>query len=236
MSGGSALLVDAPQRQPQVPLPALPALAPETLTLAFIEQAFSQQIDWQVDPLFADSFDVPLTRYPGLRPAAVLMPLVRHDTGVHLLFTRRSAQLSTHAGQVSFPGGRLEPEDADAVAAALRETQEEIGVHPSFLRIIGQQPSYLTTSQYVMTPIVGVLEPGHALVADSSEVAEIFEVPLTTLMDPRRHRLHQAVLPDGTRRQFLSIDWAPQVIWGATAALLRNFYRYLAAAQHSLRP
>ena len=232
MSGGSTLL-DAPQRQPLVPLPVLPALAPETLTLAFIEWAFSQRIDWQVEPLFANDFNVPLNRHPGVRAAAVLMPLVRRDAGLHLLFTRRSLQLSHHAGQVSFPGGRLEPDDADEVAAALRETHEEIGVDPAFMRIIGQHPSYLTSSRYLMTPIVGVLEPGHQLVPDSSEVAEIFEVPIMALLDPQRHRLHQTTLPDGSQRQFLSIDWAPQVIWGATAALLRNLYHYLAAAQHS---
>jgi 8-oxo-dGTP pyrophosphatase MutT (NUDIX family) len=145
--------------------------------------------------------------------------------------------LRDHAGQVSFPGGRVEPEDVDVVATALRETQEEIGLDARHVQVLGQLPTYTTGSGFVVTPVVSLVQPGFELALDAFEVAEAFEVPLAYLMTPAHHRWH-ALERDGARREFLSMPWeglgsdgTPRrfFIWGATAAMLRNFYRFLSA-------
>ncbi|HEX7638448.1 MAG TPA: CoA pyrophosphatase, partial [Burkholderiaceae bacterium] len=169
-----------------------------------------------------------------LRPAAVLVPLVRRPEGLAVLLTRRAEHLSDHAGQVSFPGGRTDPEDADAIATALREAREEVGLHPDEVEVIGRLPAYTTVTAYEVTPVVGLLDPPRALALDAFEVAEAFEVPLAFLMDPAHHR-HHAVQVGEVSRRFLSMPWAAPsggteyFIWGATAAMLRNLYRFLAA-------
>jgi 8-oxo-dGTP pyrophosphatase MutT (NUDIX family) len=162
----------------------------------------------------------------------VLVPLVRHPEGVTVLLTRRTAHLHDHAGQISFPGGRTDPEDADAIATALREAHEEIGLRPEEIEVIGRLPVYTTVTAYAVTPIVGLLDPPRALALDAFEVAEAFEVPLAFLMDPAHHRRHVVEVQQITRR-FLSMPWrrdeasAEYFIWGATAAMLRNLYRFL---------
>jgi len=172
------------------------------------------------------------------KAAAVLVPLVQRPHGLQVLLTRRTEHLRDHAGQISFPGGRCEPQDTDAVATALRETHEEVGILPAEVEVLGRLPDYHTVTSYVVTPIVGLLLPGHRLVPDPSEVAEAFEVPLQFLMSPAHHRRH-AFEFDGHQRQFLSMPWTgpdgqgqrrEYFIWGATAAMLRNLYRSLADA------
>jgi 8-oxo-dGTP pyrophosphatase MutT (NUDIX family) len=167
------------------------------------------------------------------RPAAVLVPLVRRQGGLAVLLTRRTAHLNDHAGQISFPGGRTDPEDADAIATALREAHEEVGLRPEEIEVIGRLPLYTTVTGYAVTPVVGLLEPPRALVLDAFEVAEAFEVPLAFLMDPAHHRRHVVEVQQLTRR-FLSMPWRRDAasdeyfIWGATAAMIRNLYRFLA--------
>lgn len=231
-TGGRILLPDFdPRVQPIVQTQALQPLASGAMQLDFICQAFARPIKWQVEPLFADAFLADTTHYDNVVRAAVLMPLVQRPSGLHVLFTRRASHLYDHAGQICFPGGRIEPLDVDEVATALRETHEEIGVAPEFIQLIGTQPGLLTTTGFTMKPVIGMMRPGYTLAPDLAEVAEVFEVPLSVLMDPKQHHLHRLQLPYGQSRHYFSITWQSYFIWGATAALIRNFYRYLAAAQ-----
>ena len=164
--------------------------------------------------------------------AAVLIPLVERDDGLSLMLTRRADHLRNHAGQISFPGGRVEPEDEGPVATALRETEEEIGLARGHIEVIGQLPVYATVTAFQVTPVVGIVEPGFTLQLDESEVAEAFEVPLAFLMNPAHHQHHRFEF-GGAERRFLSMPWqGPEreyFIWGATAAMLRNLYRLLSA-------
>ena len=222
-----------PTVQPTIPAPSLPELAPDTLRLSFIRRAFSQPVSWRVEPLFTNQFDLDIRGRSDIRAAAVFIPLLERPGGVHVMFTRRSAHLYHHAGQICFPGGRVEPTDADFVQAALRETWEEVGVEPRFVELLGSQPSFLTSSRYTMKPVIGVLRPGYRVTPDRSEVDEVFEVPLASLLSPALHRLHEIRPEEGLPRRFFSMSWGGYFIWGATAALIRNFYHYLAAAEAS---
>ncbi len=176
------------------------------------------------------------------RPAAVLLALVDRPQGLQVLLTQRTDHLRDHAGQISFAGGRSEATDADAVATALREAREEIGLDPAHAQVITTLPTYTTVTAYVVTPVVAIIDAAHELALDGHEVAEAFEVPLAFLMNPANHRRHAYQAGD-VRREFLSMPWQATMsaetrdaeppreyfIWGATAAMLRNFYRLLAA-------
>jgi 8-oxo-dGTP pyrophosphatase MutT (NUDIX family) len=153
-------------------------------------------------------------------PAAVLIPLVWHAEGPTVLLTRRSEDLPTHPGQVSFPGGKQEADDAGAEAAALREAWEEIGLDRSTVSVLGHLPRFVTITRFAVTPVVGLVEPPLSVTPSPAEVAEIFEVPLAHVMRADLYRQH-AFERDGYRGHFLSISHGEHYIWGATAAMLR---------------
>jgi 8-oxo-dGTP pyrophosphatase MutT (NUDIX family) len=155
------------------------------------------------------------------RSASVLLPLVTHPEPTVLL-TKRTEQLHDHAGQVSFPGGGREPQDADPVATALRETHEEIGLSPKQVEVAGFLRGYLTISGYAVTPVVGLVQPGFHLSIDPLEVAEVFEVPLSFLADPKNREVQTREL-GGEQVGFYLYRYQGQTIWGATAAMLVNF-------------
>ncbi|POZ61499.1 CoA pyrophosphatase [Chromobacterium alticapitis] len=154
----------------------------------------------------------------GLRPAAVLVPLVWHADGPSVLLTRRADHLLSHPGQVSFPGGKLEAADGSAEAAALREAREETGLAEAGVRVLGRLPDYVTVTDFVVTPVVGLLHPPLALDPAPDEVAEVFEVPLERLLDKSAYSRHDYVR-DGVSGQYLVFEWRRHTIWGATAAM-----------------
>ena len=161
-----------------------------------------------------------------LTPAAVLIAVVdRPAPGV--LLTRRNAALRRHAGQVAFPGGRIDAEDANPVAAALREAQEEIALPPHAVEIIGTTDPYETGTGYHITPVLGIVPPGLVLVPAADEVAAVFEVPLAFLLDPANHEHRQSEW-QGRTRSYYVIPWPEHEIWGATAAIIVNLARRLA--------
>ena len=211
----------------------LPQVPADRLQADALRQRFGRGGAWEPEipgdgRLFAD-------REPA--HASVLVPLVAHAGGATVLLTRRTDHLRDHAGQISFPGGRAEDSDADAVSTALRETREEVGLAAGHVDVIGTLPVYTTVTGFIVTPVVALVRPGFTLALDSFEVAEAFEVPLAFLMNPAHHRRHAFEFA-GVERRFLSMPWEGpgadgQVrryfIWGATAAMLRNLYAYLAA-------
>jgi len=209
----------------------LPALTAEALGSAAVRQRFLVPPVWapevKNEPRFND-------RSPT--HASVLVALVERDE-LTVLLTQRTEHLNDHPGQVSFAGGRVEPTDTDAAATALREAHEEIGLEASFVDVLGAMPTYTTGSGFIVTPVVALVRPGFTVAADPFEVADVFEVPLTFLMNPANHRRH-AVEMNGAHREFLSMPYdgvdaqglpRRHFIWGATAAMLRNLYRFLAA-------
>ena len=226
-------LILNPQAVPVIGTDAhLPAVDVARLQADALRERFRTPLAFE--PEFAgDGRNLRVDRAPA--QASVLVPLVARDNDLRVLLTRRTDHLRDHAGQISFPGGRTEEHDADAIATALRETEEEVGLARSFVEVIGTLPRYATVTGFVVTPVVALVQPGFELALDSFEVAEAFEVPLGFLMDPANHRRHQMDTPAGTRH-FYSMPWdgiaadgqpRQYFIWGATAAMLRNFYRYL---------
>jgi 8-oxo-dGTP pyrophosphatase MutT (NUDIX family) len=163
-----------------------------------------------------------------IRPAAVLVPVVRRDGGLTVLFTRRTAHLHDHAGQISFPGGRAEPGDRSAAETALRESSEEIGLEPGRVEILGELHQYVTVTGYRVSPVVGLATPPLALKPDDFEVAEVFEVPLRFLLDPSNHQRNR-VINEGRERIYFAVPYGQYYIWGATAGMLMNFYGFLTA-------
>jgi 8-oxo-dGTP pyrophosphatase MutT (NUDIX family) len=161
-----------------------------------------------------------------LLPAGVLVPLVDRPAGLSVLLTRRTSHLSAHAGQISFPGGRVDPGDADAVAAALRETQEEVGLTPDRIEILGRLDTYHVRTGFEVTPVVGLLHAPFTLVLDPFEVAEAFEVPLGFILDPANHQ-RQSRIENGQERHFWAMPYGDHFIWGATAGMLMNLYEIL---------
>jgi 8-oxo-dGTP pyrophosphatase MutT (NUDIX family) len=206
-------------------------LPPELLNPAYLRDVFVGLPHWLPDL----RGELPTNDTP-LVPSAVLVGLVMRDAPTVLL-TRRAMHLSDHPGQISFPGGRVEPGDEDPYATALREAHEEVGLPPEKVRKLGCLPEYTTGTGFSITPVVGLVDPHFEPRLDASEVAEVFEVPLSFLMTPAHHRRHE-VDAFGRRRAFWSMHWHPAqqeghdgyFIWGATAAMLRNLYRFLVTA------
>ena len=162
-----------------------------------------------------------------LTPAAVLVPLVDRREGLTVLLTQRTDHLLHHGGQISFPGGRVEEHDTGPVETALRETEEEIGLERRHVEIIGFLDLYQTVTGFLITPVVSFVEPGFALNPDPFEVAEVFEVPLSFILDPRNHELRSR-LYKGLERRFYVLPYENRYIWGATAAMLVSFAKRLA--------
>ncbi len=155
------------------------------------------------------------------KPAAVLVPVVRREQGLSLVLTERAAHLSTHAGQVAFPGGRVEPGES-AAEAALREAEEEIGLSPSHVEPIGYLPPYFSGTGYRVQPMVAVLEENARFTPDANEVARLFEVPLAHVLDTRRYRRGE-IFWRGRERSFFILDYPDAYIWGVTAGIMRSF-------------
>jgi 8-oxo-dGTP pyrophosphatase MutT (NUDIX family) len=221
----------------------LPAVPGERLTPDGLRARFERNLAWTPEPGVETQWR---DTYADPRVAAVLVPLVVRDHGLTVLLTQRADHLNDHAGQVSFPGGRQEPFDADATATALREAQEEVGLAPSRVEILGALPDYLTGTGFCVTPVIGLVHPPFALKMDTLEVADVFEVPLAFLMDPANHEVRVFRYEEGERRFFAmpyprtaseGLDELREsqttgghyFIWGATAGMLRNLYRFLAA-------
>lgn len=221
----------------------LPAVPPERLRPEALRQRFRAPPAWQPEvrhePRFLDR---------ALAEAAVLVPLVQRSAGLSVLLTERTTNLSNHSGQIAFPGGRVDPGDVDVADAALREAEEEVDLRRDFVEVIGQLPQYTTGTQFIVTPVVALVREGFVLHPNPGEVACAFEVPLAFLMNPAHHRRHHFEW-DGNVREWFSMPYVGPVqvdlaageapptpdspvehfIWGATAGMLRNFYRFLAA-------
>ena len=209
----------------------LPAVPPSALEAQAITQRFAQPpADWQ-----PEIHGEPRFTSRASAEAAVLIPLVMRPQGLQVLLTERSRHLSSHSGQISFPGGKIDPEDASPVHAALREADEEIGLHADHITVIGNLPIYVTGSAFIVTPVVALVAQHYDVTPNPHEVADVFEVPLDFLMNPAHHR-HHTVLWEGKPREWFSMPYydtthqTERYIWGATAGMLRNLYRFFSVA------
>lgn len=212
----------------------LPAVPLQSLQPQAIARRFAQPPAWEPElrrePRFVD-------RAPA--HAAVLVPLVQREGWLSVLLTERAGHLRTHSGQIAFPGGKVDAEDPDVRHAALREAHEEIGLAAEHVEVLGELPVYVTGTAFQVTPVVALVSPAMALQPNPGEVADVFEVPLDFLMNPAHHRWH-AFEWEGQWRHWCSMPYQEQragddgqtrcverYIWGATAGMLRNFYRFL---------
>jgi len=197
-------------------------------------------ISHHLDPLddsgtgrpYRSDFDMNPDLHPGettVTPAAVLVPLIERPEGLSVLLTRRASTLRRHSGQVAFPGGRMDPGET-AVEAALREAEEEIALDRAHVTLAGLSTPYRTGTGYLVTPVVGFLPPDLPLVAAEAEVAHIFETPFGFLMNPANYEERHYDMPDGQRRRFYAMTWEDELIWGATAGMLRALYDRLYGA------
>ena len=168
-----------------------------------------------------DLMENEVVRTENLTEAAVLIPIVERNNGLKVILTKRSNDLKQHPGQVSFPGGKSEKTDKSLVATALRETKEEIGINNKNVEILGQLSKHVTITGFKITPFIGKIKTGFSTKIQTSEVSEIFEVPLSYLSNPKNFRV-ESVKWKGKKRFFYSIPYGPYYIWGATARILKN--------------
>jgi 8-oxo-dGTP pyrophosphatase MutT (NUDIX family) len=196
------------------------------LTSAALQARFASPPAWQPELVRERKF---MDRAPA--HAAVLLGVVMRDEPTVLL-TQRPAHMSTHAGQIAFAGGKCDEGDADAAATALREAHEEVGLEAHHVQVLGTLPEYVTGSAFYVTPVVALISPAMTLHLNTHEVSDAFEVPLAFLMNPAHHRWHRYEF-EGVTREWLSMPYQDgeqqRFVWGATAGMLRNFYRFLRA-------
>lgn len=198
------------------------------LSVEALRTRFGQEREWRREMLGDQQFEgMNADIDAGYRQASVLVPIVA-GASLSLLLTQRTSHLNSHAGQISFPGGRAEDSDADAIDTALREAAEEIGLARDRVEVIGHLPKYCTVSRYAVTPVVALIHPPFKLTPDPNEVAEAFEVPLEFILDPANHQKRSRPW-EGRMRHFYAIPYGRHFIWGATAAMLRNFYHFMRA-------
>lgn len=193
--------------------------ASSAITAEWLRQRFNSPV----------GFDAPIEDgVPAgpLRPAAVLVPIVMRAEGLTMLLTQRTDHLHHHPGQVSFPGGRVEEEDASPVDTALRETEEEIGLARRHVELLGALPSYRTGTGFEVVPVVGLIAPPFELALDDFEVAEAFEVPLSFLLDSGNHQRHSMEVR-GRLREYYAMPYGRYFIWGATAGMIVSLQRFL---------
>lgn len=222
-----ATLLFDPQTIPVDSVAGEMAIGPERLGGDWLRARFAHPPEWNPE-ITDESRFFQSTTQPIL--ASVLVPIVLRDTGPTLLLTQRTAHLTDHGGQVSFPGGRMEHADASAIETALRETEEEVGLHRRHVEVIGTLPNYATITGYLVTPVVSIVQPPFDLHADPFEVAEIFEVPLSFLMNGMNHQRRSIDIPNGVgSRTFYAMPYERFFIWGATAGMLRNLFHLLRA-------
>ncbi|MEO6354748.1 MAG: CoA pyrophosphatase [Oxalobacteraceae bacterium] len=220
-------LVFDPKIAPVASIAGELAVPSEHLVAQWLRQRFASPPIWQ--PENTDEHGLFLQRLP-LRPASVLIPLVDREGGMTLLLTQRTAHLHDHAGQISFPGGSAEKSDASAIETALRETEEEVGIHRRHLDVLGTLPDYCTITGYLVTPVVSIVIPPFKLRPDPFEVDEIFEVPLSFLMNGSHHQRRTTEFSPGLgQRTFYAMPYERFFIWGATAGMLRNLFHFLRA-------
>ena len=184
-----------------------------------IEQAINRISSGSSDHDLNPSVVLPVNRV--LRPAAVLVPILRDGQACRLILTKRSSALKHHPGQIAFPGGKKDPEDPDLKSTALREASEEIGLRPDMVRIIGRMPSHETVTGFDVTPFVAVIEAEFNPIPEPGEVEEVFEVPMAHVLDPGNY-LIQSRRWRGHRRRYYTVPYGPYYIWGATARMLRS--------------
>jgi 8-oxo-dGTP pyrophosphatase MutT (NUDIX family) len=216
-----------PQQVPVFQVDTHLAAVPEhQLTPQALQARFANPPAWQPELVRERKF---MDRSPA--QAAVLLGVVMRDEPT-LLLTQRQSHMSTHAGQIAFAGGKCDETDADVAATALREAYEEVGLEPQHVKVLGKLPEYVTGSAFYVTPVVALIAPSMTLKLNTHEVADAFEVPLRFLMNPAHHRWHRYE-HEGVVREWLSMPYQEgsqlRFVWGATAGMLRNFYRFLRA-------
>jgi len=201
---------------------------------ALIERIASRLLDEPQDHYDTGCHKVdgvpPLNEAKEPKPSAVLIGLVQRPAGSHVLYIERSSKLRAHAGQIAFPGGKIDPEDGNATVAALREAHEEVDLPPSEVEVIGYLPNYLSGTNYLITPVVGIVRPQSPFVANPDEVASFFEVPLSHLVPDQHYSKIRFVRGDEAKRETWRIDYEDRAIWGITASMTRMF-RETALAQ-----
>lgn len=218
--------------------PSSPKISVTTLTSAEFRRSAECRLSRDVDPSAFDPAQRPRSGDHRLaddlapqdgrlhQPAAVLVPVISHRNAPTLLFTERSKHLKNHAGQIAFPGGKIDATDQGPIAAALREAEEEIGLDPSLVEPVGYLDPYLSSSGYRIIPVVAMIPKPFTLTLNKDEVETVFEVPLGFLMDPANHEIHEREWR-GAQRRYFAMPYGERYIWGVTAGIIRALYERL---------